>query len=58
MNCRRRGRWAVSELVMMVDIALDKAGAGACGNGDTKHDGVITIDEIVSAVQHALHGCS
>jgi hypothetical protein len=57
-DCNNDGGVSVGELVVMVDIALGQAVMGSCENGDTTHDGLITIDEILTAVRHALHGCS
>lgn len=41
----------------MVNIALGNAQVPACVPGDANGDGEITINEIVSAVNHALNGC-
>jgi len=41
----------------MVNIALGSANAPTCLAGDANHDGQITIDEILTAVNNALHGC-
>jgi hypothetical protein len=41
----------------MVNIAHGKAGAARCTAGDASHDGQITIDEIIAAVNKALNGC-
>jgi hypothetical protein len=42
----------------MVNVALENAEVAACLAGDTNHDGQITVDEILTAVNHALNGCS
>lgn len=39
----------------MVNAALGAAGTG-CPPGDGNHDGEITIDEILQAVNNALNG--
>jgi hypothetical protein len=41
----------------MVNVALGTAPVSACVAGDPNHDGAITIDEIVRAVNNALNGC-
>ncbi|MBI3784230.1 MAG: hypothetical protein HY270_12610 [Deltaproteobacteria bacterium] len=47
----------MDELLRMVNIALGNAGVDTCNAGDTNHDGEITIDEILTAVNNALTGC-
>jgi hypothetical protein len=41
----------------MVDVALGNANIDGCFAGDANHDGQITVDEIHTAVNHALEGC-
>ena len=41
-----------------VNIALGNASVGACEAGDANHDNQITVDEIPTAVNNALNGCS
>jgi hypothetical protein len=41
----------------MVNISLGNASVSTCPAGDANHDGQITIDEILTAVQNALRGC-
>lgn len=48
----------VSDVLMMVNIALGDADVSTCLAGDVDHDSKITVDEILSAVNNALHGCS
>jgi len=40
----------------MVNIALGDT-TPACETGDANHDGQITVDEILTAVNNALNGC-
>lgn len=47
----------VGELVVQVRIALGDERVEACPAGDEDHNGVVEIDELVSAVQRALNGC-
>jgi len=42
----------------MVNIALGSANVSTCLPGDANHDNMITIDEILTAVNNALGGCS
>jgi len=51
--------WAVTidELITLVKIALGTANIGTCTAGDTDHNGQISIDEIIRAVDAALNGC-
>jgi hypothetical protein len=41
----------------MVNIALDTVDVSQCDAGDLNHDGVISVDEILTAVNVALQGC-
>ena len=41
----------------MTNIALGTAQLSACTAGDQNHDGEITINELVTAVDNALNGC-
>jgi hypothetical protein len=41
----------------MVNIALGNPAVSNCLPGDANELGNITVDEILSAVNHALNGC-
>ena len=41
----------------MVNVALGYAQVAECAAGDPNHDGSITIDELIRAVNNALSGC-
>ena len=41
----------------MVNIALGNASIDTCEAGDSNHDQMVTINEIVQAVSKALSGC-
>ena len=41
----------------MVNIALGNGAVSQCKEGDGNHDGSITVDEILTAVNNALKGC-
>jgi hypothetical protein len=47
----------VDEILKMVAISLANDPPAACRNGDANHDGVVTVDEIVTAVRQSLNGC-
>jgi len=47
----------IADILLMVNIALDNLPASACPFGDVNHDGMITVDEIIMAVNNALVGC-
>lgn len=48
----------VNELVTGINIALGNLAVGDCRAFDTNVDGVVTVDEIVSAQRGALEGCT
>ena len=48
----------MTDLIVMVNIALANQVASACPAGDVNADGAVTIEELVSAVNNALAGCS
>jgi subtilase family serine protease len=56
-DCNGDGAVTVNELVSMVTIALGDASVSICLAGDVSRNNVITIDEIIAAVNHALNGC-
>jgi len=47
----------ISEVIALVDVALDSAVPTTCPAGDADHDGRITVNDIVAAVHVALTGC-
>lgn len=47
----------IADIITMASIALGHAPLSECMAGDANHNGQITVDEIVLAVQHALSGC-
>ncbi len=56
-DCNGDGKVGVSELITMVNSALDNSPTMACTAGDANGDCLISIDEIIAAVNHALNGC-
>jgi hypothetical protein len=51
------GTAIVDEILAMVNIALGNAPLIDCEAADANHDGQVTIDEILTAVNNALNGC-
>jgi hypothetical protein len=47
----------VDEVVTLVSIGLGQAAVDRCTAGDTSRDDRITVDEILTSVQHGLRGC-
>ena len=45
------------EVITMVNVALGDLSVSACEPGDANHDGHVTVDEILTAVNNALNGC-
>lgn len=56
-DCGADGAVTVSELIIMVNIALQRAPIGRCEAGDANGDGAISVNEIVVAVNSALRAC-
>jgi len=48
---------SVDEIVLLVRIAVGSAETPACAPGDANHDGAVTVDEVIVAVNGALAGC-
>ena len=47
----------ITDVVTMIDLALQSPPTTGCAAGDTSGDGQITIDEILVAVHNSLSGC-
>jgi hypothetical protein len=56
-DCNGDGQVTISELVTLVNIALEQQSLDRCSLGDGNGDGMITIDELMTAVNNALEGC-
>ncbi|MDX2166851.1 MAG: hypothetical protein SF182_07295 [Deltaproteobacteria bacterium] len=48
----------VAELLLMVNVTLERRPLGDCPAGDADADGDIAVDDIVHGVNSALNGCS
>jgi hypothetical protein len=47
----------VDEILTLEDIVFGSLSSSTCPEGDANNDGRITVDDILTAVQHALNGC-
>lgn len=56
-DCGAVGVVTINDVVVLINIALDEAMVSTCEAGDKNKNGVITVDEIVTAVSNALTGC-
>jgi RHS repeat-associated protein len=56
-DCDNNKKVIVDELVKGATIALGEAALDACPQFDRNDDRVVTVDELVVAVNNALHGC-
>lgn len=57
-DCNSDASVTVDEIILLVNIALERESAHRCLSGDHDSDGHITIEEIVLAVRAALFGCN
>jgi hypothetical protein len=48
---------SVEEIVRAVNIGLGTVSVSTCPAADGNRDGVVTVEEIVTAVNNALTGC-
>lgn len=56
-DCDQSGRVDVSELTVVVNIAVGSAPLSACPSVDAGEDGVVDVADVIVAVQNALLGC-
>ena len=56
-DCTNMGHVTSVDVVTMTQIALGHAGVDACMLGDGSHDGHITVNEILTALNYAVAGC-
>lgn len=56
-DCSGQGQVGVADLITMGNITLGISPLSTCTAGDGDHNGKITVDEILLAVNHALSGC-
>jgi hypothetical protein len=56
-DCDRDGRVTVNEIVLGVNIALERRQVSECPAFDTNSSGAVSIEELVRAVNNAVNGC-
>jgi len=56
-DCRRDGEVSVDELIVGVNIALQRMPLTACEGLDVNGDAMVSVDELVAAIANALGGC-
>jgi hypothetical protein len=56
-DCSSDFRVLVDEVLRCVTMAIAIGGAATCPGCDGNMDGMVTVDEIVRAVNAALNGC-
>ena len=56
-DCDENHRVAVNELIVGVNIALQRATVADCASLDTDGDARVAINELIGAVNNALRGC-
>ena len=56
-DCSHNGQVTIADLLTAARIALGAADLSACRNADVNADAKVTVDEVVAAVNVALHGC-
>jgi hypothetical protein len=56
-DCDGSGDVTIAEILTLVNRALDDGDPQPCPAGDANHDGVITVNDVVGAVNTVLLGC-
>jgi len=56
-DCDGNGSVSVGELIVAVNVALDRADLSRCAGVDRDGDGKVAINELITAVNRALDGC-
>jgi hypothetical protein len=57
-DCDASGGVAINEVVTLVAVALGQMPIAACEAGNTDGNQQITINELLTAVNHSLVGCA
>jgi hypothetical protein len=47
----------IDEILKIVDISLGGQSLSGCMAADANHDGAVTVDEILTAINKSLNGC-
>ncbi len=56
-DCNNDGGVSVNEVIIAVNIALNRVGTSSCSAADSDADGRVAIGEIIAGVNAALRGC-
>jgi hypothetical protein len=56
-DCDGDGHVTISDLITGVQIVLGNLSLAFCPSIDTSGDGVVTVDELIGSINHALFGC-
>ncbi len=56
-DCNGDGAVSIGDLILSVNISLDRADLSSCLAIDGDQNGVVAINELVLAVRHGLSGC-
>ncbi len=56
-DCNGDGEVTVDEILVGVNVALDRTALPTCPSLDGDQNGRVTVDELISAVRAALQGC-
>jgi hypothetical protein len=56
-DCNNNGIVAIDEIVRGMRVALGSASLDTCPSFDADEDGLISVDELITAVNNALLGC-
>ena len=57
-DCDASGAVAVNELVLGVNIVLERVPVTTCLSLDRDGNGTVTVDELVASVNNALRNCA
>lgn len=57
-DCDDGGDVTVDELILGVTIALGEADLESCRAFDADGDGIVRVDDLIAAINAALHGCT
>jgi hypothetical protein len=57
-DCNGDGRVRINEMILSVNIGLDRTSVDQCDAVDTNANGQVAINEVIAAVQSSLTGCA
>ncbi len=56
-DCNANGAVSIDELIVGVNVNLERADAGTCQAMDSDGDGAVAVNELIAAVNNSLRGC-